>query len=160
MGEQVESAGAAVAQPDFAGTLRRVGGQVLETMFFDEAVPSPCDHGWISSAISVCLSFEGSHCGQFLLNVAPSVARSITSAFLGIDPEEMLEEQSGQVLLELANILCGSVLSQLWPDSNLTLGAPQPVIVEGPIEDALHECFRLPEGLLSVSIQMCGVEPD
>jgi hypothetical protein len=146
--------------PDFAATLSRVGAEVLETMFFDEAVPAPCDHGWIPSAAAVCLVFEGSHRGQFLLNVAPGVARSITPAFLGIDPDEVLEGQSSQVLLELANILCGSVLSHLWPDSELRLGAPELLEAAGPVEDAWHECFRLPEGMLSVSIRLCGAEPD
>ena len=160
MSEQLQSSDTAAAGPDFAGTLSRVGAEVLETMFFDEAVPAPCEHGWIPSAASVCLTFEGSHCGEFLLSVAPEVARSITPAFLGIDPEEVSEGQSSQVLLELANILCGSVLSHLWPDSELTLQEPEQMQVDGPIEDALHQCFLLPEGMLAVSIRMCGAEPD
>jgi hypothetical protein len=160
MFEQMQSSDAAAVEPDFAGTLSRVGAEVLETMFFDEAVAAPCEHGWIPSAASVRLAFEGSHCGVFLLSVAPEVAQSITPAFLGIEPEEVTEGQSSQVLLELANILCGSVLSHLWPDSDLKLGAPELIQVEGPIEDALHECFQLTEGMLSVSIRVCGAEPD
>lgn len=159
MSEQMQSAGAA-AKPDFAATLSRVGAEVLETMFFDEAVAAPCDHGWISSAPSVRLTFEGSHCGQFLMSVAPAVARAITPAFLGIDPEEITEGQSSQVLLELANILCGSVLSHLWPDSDLKLGAPEPIEADEPIEEGLHECFLLTEGMLSVSIRLYGAEPE
>jgi hypothetical protein len=160
MSEQLQPADTTAVAPDFAGTLSRVGAEVLETMFFDEAVAAHCEHGWIQSAASVRLPFEGSHCGEFLLSVAPEVARSITPAFLGIDPEEVTEGQSSQVLLELANILCGSVLSHLWPDSDLNLGGPEPIQVEGPIEDALHECFRLTEGMLSVSIRVCRAEPD
>lgn len=159
MSEKLESPGTE-ANPDFAGTLSRVGAQVLETMFFDEAVVSPCDHDWILSAPSVRLAFEGSHCGEFRMSVAPGVARSITPAFLGIDPEEVTEGQSSQVLLELANILCGAVLSQLWPDSDLRLGPPEAIQADGPIKDALHECFLLTEGMLSVSIRLCGAEPD
>ena len=160
MPEQLEPADTTAAGPDFAGTLSRVGAEVLETMFFDEALPAPCEHGWIASAASVRLAFEGSHCGVFLLSVAPEVAQSITPAFLGIEPEEVTEGQSSQVLLELANILCGSILSHLWPNSDLNLGGPELIQVEGPIEDALHECFQLTEGMLSVSIRVCGAEPD
>ena len=160
MSEQLQPADARAAAPDFAGTLSRVGAEVLETMFFDEAVAAPCEHGWIPSAASVRLPFEGSHCGEFLLSVAPEVARSIAPAFLGIELEEVTEGQSSQVLLELANILCGSVLSHLWPDSDLRLGGPEPIQADGPIEDSLHECFRLTEGMLSVSIRVCGAEPD
>jgi hypothetical protein len=154
--QQLEASGALAAAPDFSGTLSRVTAEVLETMFFDEAVATPCDHGWISAAASVRLVFEGSHCGDFLLSVSPQVTQSIAPAFLGIEQDEVTESQSGQVLLELANILCGSVLSHLWPDSDLRLGAPEPIQVEGPIEEALHECFLLTEGMLSVSIRMCG----
>ena len=160
MSEQLEPADTKAASPDFAGTLSRVGAEVLETMFFDEALPAPCEHGWIPSAASVRLAFEGSRCGEFLLSVAAEVAQSITPAFLGVEPEEVTEGQSSQVLLELANILCGSVLSHLWPDSDLKLGGPELIQVEGPIEDALHECFQLTEGMLSVSIRVCGAEPD
>ena len=158
MPEQLQPSGATAADPDFSAILSRIGAEVLETMFFDEAVTTPCDHGWIPSAVSVRLVFEGSHCGNFLLSISPEVARSIAPAFLGIDPAEVSEGQSSQVLLELANILCGSVLSHLWPDSELTLGAPELVGVGEPIEAALHECFRLTEGMLSVSIRMCGAD--
>jgi CheY-specific phosphatase CheX len=155
MSELLEPADAAAAGPDFTGTLSRVGAEVLETMFFDEALPSPCEHGWIRSSASVRLAFEGSHRGMFLLSVASEVAQSITPAFLGIEPDEVTEGQSSQVLLELANILCGSVLSHLWPDSDLKLGGPELIQAEGPIEGALHECFQLTEGMLSVSIRVC-----
>lgn len=166
MPEELKTSGPVAAVSDFSGTLRRVSAEVLETMFFDEPVAVPCDHGWIARVASVRMAFEGSHRGEFLLSVSPPVARSIAPAFLGIEAEEVTEIQSSQVLLELANILCGSVLSQLWPDSDLRLGAPETIQVEGPIPldkpigDALHECFVLTEGMLSVSIRLCGAEPD
>jgi hypothetical protein len=160
MSEQLEASGGVSAGPDFSAILSRVTAEVLETMFFDEPAPAPCDHGWIPTAASVLMAFEGSHCGEFLLSVSGGVARSITPAFLGVEPEEVTEGQNHQVLLELANILCGSVLSQLWPDSELKLGAPELTQVQGPIEEALHECFLLPEGMLSVSIRRCGDESD
>ena len=159
MPEQLQSPRLA-GNRDFSDILRRVGAEVLETMFFDEALAAACEHGWVPAAASIRLAFEGSHRGQFLLSVSPEVARSISPAFLGVDPEEVTEAQSGQVLLELANILCGSMLSQLWPDSELKLGPPEPVQVEGPIEAALHECFLLTEGMLSVSIRLNGNEAD
>jgi Chemotaxis phosphatase CheX len=155
MFEQVQPSDAVAADLDFRTILRRVGAEVLETMFFDEAVATPCDHGWIPSASSVCVAFEGSHCGEFLLSVSPEVARAIAPAFLGVDPEEVAEDQSSQVLLELANILCGSVLSHVWPDSDLRLEPPELIRAERPIGDAAHECFLLPEGMLAVSIRMC-----
>ena len=159
MSDQMQLSEAGGVDIDSSEVLSRVGAQVLETMFFDEAVATACNHAWIASAASVRLVFEGSHRGQFLLSVASEVARSIAPAFLGIDPEEVVEEQSNQVLLELANILCGSVLSRLWPESDLTLEAPESIQAAGPLEHALHKCFLLPEGMLSVSIRVCAAGP-
>ena len=153
MPEQMKLSGAAAGSLLIAGILRRAGIEVLETMFFDEAVAAPCEHGWIASAASVRLAFEGSQSGEFLLSAEAEVARSITPAFLGIEPEEVAEGQSSQVLLELANILCGAVLSRLWPEANLRLGVPE-LAAARPIDPVLHECFLLPEGRLSVSIRM------
>ena len=158
MSEQTLPCSAFAEDSDPAATLKRVGAAVLETMFFDEAVATRCDHGWIASAPSVRLTIAGSYCGEFLLSVSPEVARSIAPAFLGIDPEEISDSQKSQVLLELANILCGSVLSQLQPDSDLMLGAPEPIELDEPVHEALHQCFLLPEGMLSVSIRMCGAD--
>jgi hypothetical protein len=158
MHEELQTSATMSPEPDFAGTLTRVGAEVLATMFFDEALPAPCDHGWIPAAASVRVAAEGAHCGEFRLNVSHEVWRSIVPAFLGIEPEEVTEAQSIQVLLELANILCGSILSQLWPDSDLTLRAPEMVGPERPMEGALHECFHLTEGMLSISILMRGTD--
>jgi CheY-specific phosphatase CheX len=153
MPEQVLSAGTP-SQLDFPVVLRRVFADVLEIMFFEEAVDTSCEHGWIASARSVRLAFDGSHCGEFLLSVAPEVAQSIAPAFLGIESEETTDEQCAQVLRELANILCGSVLSQLWPDADLSLAVPEPIRFEESTADALHACFLLPQGKLSVSIRV------
>ncbi|HWY49643.1 MAG TPA: chemotaxis protein CheX [Bryobacteraceae bacterium] len=161
MSERLNQSCAVASDPDFSSTLSRVSAEVLETMFFDEPVAARCEHSWISSAASVRLSFEGSHRGEFLLSVSPQVARSIAPAFLGIEADEVTGTQASQVLLELANILCGSVLSRLWPDSDLRLGAPEPIQAAGSIQPAtLHECFLLTDGMLSVSIQMYGAEPE
>ncbi len=134
----------------------RVAAQVLETMFFEEAVPSACEHTWLSTAVSVHVSFEGSHQGEFLLSVSPDTARSIAAGFLGLDPEEMTGTQPGDVVLELANILCGALMSTLWPESMLSLGTPELARAEHAFLGAMHRCFRLPDGRVAVSIGVSG----
>jgi hypothetical protein len=156
MPEQTNGAASAVVDPDFHGVLSRVGAEVLETMFFAEAVSTGCDHSWLSSSCSAQLGFEGSHSGDFRLSVSPPAAESIASAFLGLDPEEVTETQRSQVLLELANILCGSVLSHFWPESDLSLLEPECFSAEAPLEGEVHQCFLMPEGMLAVSIHLSG----
>jgi CheY-specific phosphatase CheX len=152
MPEQLQQGARADQPQEFADVVVRVAAQVLETMFFEEAVPTPCGHAWLRTAVSVHVSFEGSHQGEFLLSVSPDTARSIASGFLGLDPEEMTGTQPGDVILELANILCGALMSTLWPDSALSLGTPELAAAEHTFLGAMHCCFSLPDGMVAVSI--------
>ncbi len=137
-------------------TLGRVSAAVLETMFFEESVETECAHGWLQTAISARVRFEGSHCGEFVLSVAPDAARCIAAGFLGLDPEELTEVQPGQVIQELTNILCGAVLSNVWPASNLSLDTPELASHGYSLPDGMHRCFTLPDGPVCVSISVGG----
>ena len=143
-------------EPDFGATVIRVAAEGLATLFFEEAVPSECAHAWLATAVSAHIKFEGSHCGEFLLSVSPDTTRSIASGFLGLDPEEMTATQPAEVVLELANILCGALMSTLWPESSLSLDSPTPAIAEHSFADSMHCCFTLPDGMVAVSIGLGG----
>ncbi len=134
----------------------RAASEVLETMFFAEAVAVPCQHGaWLDRAVSAHIRFEGSHRGEMRLSVSKGAADSIAGAFLGLEPLELTEQLGCQVMLELANILCGAILSQLWPESKLALGAPEMAAGEEPRGKALHCCLELPEGMLALWVLGC-----
>jgi CheY-specific phosphatase CheX len=154
MPEQLQQLSPADEAPEFGAVVARVAAEVLETMFFEEAVPSACEHAWLARAVSAQLSFDGSHCGEFLLSVSPDTARSIAAGFLAVDPEEMSGTQTGEVILELANILCGALMSTLWPESNLSLGTPELVSAGHRFPEATHCCFSLPEGQVAVSVEL------
>jgi CheY-specific phosphatase CheX len=154
MPEQLVQAWRTDHDPDFAAAVVRVAAEVLATMFFEEAVPSACEHAWLSTAVSAQLTFDGSHFGSLLLSVSPDNARSIASGFLGLDPEELTDSQPGEVILELANILCGALMSTLWPESTLSLGTPELVTSGHNFAKATHCCFTLPNGLVAVSIEL------
>ena len=91
-------------------------------MFFAEAVPSACCHDWMGRLFRLASRFDGSHSGEMRLSASLDAADSIACAFLGLDPGEVIPAARVQVILELANILCGAILSQLWPESKLALG--------------------------------------
>ena len=158
--EHLEAAGQRDAgqEAEFTATLGRLAGEVLETMFFAEAVAAECEHGWLPDAVAVRVDFEGSHCGEMWLALTPAAIPSIASAFLGLEPEETGEEQSAQVILELANILCGAVLSSLWPESRLLLDPPKSTAWECPDEGVWHCCLALDQGALAISIRLSGVK--
>lgn len=147
------------ANPEFEAVVARVSATVLETMFFEEAVEIECEHAWLETAISVRLNFNGSHSGEFLLNVSPQAARCIAAGFLGLDADELAEGQAGQVMLELTNILCGAAMSNLWPESSLSLDPPELVSSSEIPPEFMHCCFQLPDGKVSVSLRVLrGVE--
>lgn len=134
--------------------VERVVAEVLETMFFAEAVPTQCRHDWMGSAVTARVCFEGSHWGEMRLSTSLEAVESIACAFLGADPAEASDTARVEVLLELANILCGAILSHLWPESKLALGAPELLAEAGDFPGCrLHRCFELPEGSLSVCIR-------
>jgi len=153
---QLEEANQAV---DFTEALRRVSGEVLETMFFTEAMPADCEHSWLGGAVSVQVGFDGSHVGEMWLAVGEEAVPALASAFLGLDPEEASAMERSQVILELANILCGAVLSSLWRDSRLQLDAPKLAAWDCGGEGVWHCCLTLPEGRLAISIRLVEMKP-
>ena len=141
-------------------TARRVAAEVLETMFFTEAELVPCEHAWIESAPCAFIRFKGSHFGEMLLCVSAEAVDPIAASFLGLDPPELTDTQRGQMVQELSNILCGAILSQLWPESTLALSSPELTAWQDwPAEGTLHRCFATPEGMLAISIRLLTPPP-
>jgi CheY-specific phosphatase CheX len=135
--------------------LQLVAAEVLETMFFTEAELAVCEHAWLEAGSSARIGFEGSHFGEMLLGVSAEAVDPIAASFLGLDPAELADAQRGQVIQELSNILCGAMVSHLWPDSNLALSSPELTPwQEWPKEGTLHRCFAIPEGKLAISIRL------
>jgi CheY-specific phosphatase CheX len=148
-------AGYQLDDPEAGQTAARVAAEVLETMFFTEAEPAACEHAWLEDAPTARVRFEGSHRGEMLLGVSLEAADPIAASFLGLEPGELTAAQRRQVIQELANILCGAMLSRLWPESTLALATPEwATWEEWPGETVLHRCFTIPEGMVGISIRL------
>ena len=146
--------------PAAVETVRLVMAEALETMFFTEAAPAVCKHAWLEKASCARIQFAGSHFGEMLLGVSVEAAEPIAASFLGLDAGELSDAQREQVIQELCNILCGAMLSRLWPESTLALSSPDLTAwqdwTSGHFNDAgaLHNCFTMPEGMLAISIRL------
>lgn len=141
--------------PEAGATAQRVAAEVLETMFFTEAEVALCGHAWLAGAPCARIRFDGSHTGEMLLGVSVEASSPIAASFLGLDEADLTDTQRGQVIEELSNILCGAMLSQLWPESTLALAAPESTAWEDwPAAGTLHRCFQIPEGLLAISVRL------
>jgi len=147
-------------EPAAVQTMQEAAAQVLETMFFSEAEVAACEHAWLASAPCAMIRFEGSHCGEMQLALSAESADPIAASFLGLEPMELTDAQRGQVIQELSNILCGAMLSHLWPESELALASPELTAwQEWPDEGALHRCFLISEGMLAISVRLISKSP-
>jgi hypothetical protein len=106
--------------------------KTLETMFF--AVPESVSMDPLRPAgelIAASLVFQGAPPGRFGLLVSEPLAMSLALNFTGGEDIVSLPlAQVAGVMGELANMLCGVVLSELESYNNFDLGAPEPMLVE------------------------------
>ena len=106
--------------------LQEAAEEVLETMFFltvegeaawDDVREKP--HHYAE------MDFQGAAEGRLELAVSDDLAPVLASGFFGKDESELEPSEISAVICELANMLCGSVLSRLESGSLFQLGAPQ-----------------------------------
>ncbi|MEO8594801.1 MAG: chemotaxis protein CheX [Candidatus Solibacter sp.] len=129
---------------------------VLESMFFLETVVREEEANAAADSIDVEIGFEGNPPGRFEMRLAAGAANAIAADFLGEDGESLSEQQRMDVTLELANMICGSVLSRLESSALFRLGSPRisaRLLAGGEIT---RHTVETGNGCLTVAIQMEG----
>jgi CheY-specific phosphatase CheX len=136
--------------------LRESANDVLDKMFFvcplGEADPETVD---TAPAIAARLTFAGEPSGSMTLRLTWQAAHSIAADFLGEDEESLTEQRTGEVVGEMANMICGSVLSQAESGALFRLAEPRILTLE---EDtaARHGdvvfALELPNGRLTLQM--------
>ena len=105
--------------------------EVLEKMFFVEALDEPPgETDSPDGGLAVELTFEGSPSGALTLRVSIAAARQIAADFLGQDESGLSPAQVGEVVCELANMICGSVLSRVESTATFHLAPPRLLLAE------------------------------
>ena len=109
--------------------------EVLEKMFFisatEETGPPEEPRG---PEIMVRLAFEGEPCGTLVLKIPVAAALPIAADFLAEDEQSLSDGQVSGVICELANMVCGSVLSRVESESAFRLAHPVVVPSEEPLD--------------------------
>jgi chemotaxis protein CheY-P-specific phosphatase CheC len=113
--------------------LNAAAGEVLETMFFAAVfgegpnLPAGSPEGSSEPPLVVArLDFLGQPSGDFYVALTEPAARSMAGNFLGAeDASELTPVSVGEVVCELANILCGAVLSRVDNLANFKLCHPE-----------------------------------
>lgn len=108
--------------------------EVLEKMFFVDlpdgaayAGPGPGPAGIAAQVI-----FDGDPPGSLRLDLDMAVAQSVAADFLNEDQAELTPEQIKDVVCELANMICGSVLSRIESSATFRLAKPQIAVEHTP----------------------------
>lgn len=132
---------------------------VLETMFFSAPLgPAEAETG--DAVLEARLAFHGVSSGTLTVRLSESGARMLASGFLGEDEEMLTDSQPGQVVCELANMLCGALVSKLESDERFDLDSPE--LIPAGSEDAAsldaplaaRQSFELENGTLTVTLHL------
>ncbi len=126
--------------------LRHSVEEVLEKMFFIRSLGESESGAGPDEEICSRLKFEGRPSGCLTLCVAGPAARSISADFLGLEEEDLDPGQVGEVVCELANMICGSVLSRVGSAVTFRLAHPEladaieieNVLADPPGSSAIH----------------------
>lgn len=113
---------------DFHQIFLESASEVLETMFFT-AVLGDHAEAELAGMVAVALGFHGDSSGKFGIAVPAQTGRQIAANFLGLD--EVSDAQVVEVVGELSNMLCGTVLSRFSNGSRFELQHPEMIISDG-----------------------------
>jgi CheY-specific phosphatase CheX len=130
--------------------------EVLETMFFElpESTGELVEHH-VDDASLVTARFSGSLNGVLCVALSSASPQRLAAGFLGMEEEDIGPDEEHSMVVELANVLCGSTMSRVEPLGRLII--EQPGVGEHP-EDVHGPWLRFPleSGLIEVSVQYEG----
>lgn len=99
--------------------------EVMETMFFSEALVSEAPAENEAPVVRAIVAFSGEPHGNLSAEVDEPAARRLAADFVGaMEPDELSPKQVEEVVGELANMLCGAMLTALHTDRIFELATP------------------------------------
>ena len=111
--------------------MKQAISDVLETMFF-QPVQISSKNGtlqeWFSdkqSLLGAILSFGGPFAGSIYIVIPVNLVKEITANFLGIEKEEVNENQKSDAVKEALNIIGGHMFSLFDKEGDISLGIPE-----------------------------------
>ena len=131
--------------------------EVLESMCFLSLDSGAANEQLMEAQpwVGRCLDFRGPLQGQFGLRAPLRTARVLASNFLGEEPGEISDEQAGEVLGEVANMVCGTLLSSIEAHHSFDLTPPRPEDgMHSPSPHRIARTFALDEGELLVWLEV------
>lgn len=120
--------------------------EVLETMFFIGVMGETTDLP--TNPITTRLDFRGTPSGSFGLALPHDSSRQIAAGFLAEEEQDISQSQIDEVICELTNMLCGSLLSRIESETSFELSHPE--LAPFPDTPEYSRNFELENGTLGV----------
>lgn len=139
---------------DLDGLLEQAVCTVLENMFFTTPL-GPANPEAGGAVLDACLNFRGPISGTLAVRISEAGARTLAAGFLGENENALSASQPGQIVCELANMLCGRLISSLEEDCFVLeppelLPAGRPEVLDVP--PTAQRSFAIENGILTVSL--------
>jgi CheY-specific phosphatase CheX len=128
--------------------------EVLETMFFT-CIVGDAD-GDPPDPVSTKLDFKGTPSGSFGLSLSKDTSRQIAAGFLAEDEFEISQAQADEVVCELTNMLCGSLLSRMESENCFELTHPE--LASIPESRSYSRNFALESGSIGIWLNLAETE--
>lgn len=127
--------------------------QVMESMCFILPGEPADEHTFANESwVERTLTFHGPEEGRFGIRAPHSVAIRIASDFLCEDPIDLTEKQVGEVMGELANMVCGNLLGHCYQDRAFALTTP---VAQEPVFEEQNARMDWEEGILVAWVKTC-----
>jgi len=122
---------------DFARLVPECCSEVLDAMYFttvngqvpldwvDENSPVPAEP---PQTLAYSLHFAGDISGNFGLSIEQTAAQSLAANFLGEEVEDISSKEVHEVVGELTNMFCGSVMSRVEGENKFVLSHPEEIV--------------------------------
>lgn len=105
--------------------------------------------------ISARVSFHGDATGVFHSMLDLPAAMAIAANFLGEEPADVSRSGMEAVVCELANMICGSVLSNYRKDGHFELSSPEITRAgEEQPDQAVRRVFELESGSIALALDL------
>jgi CheY-specific phosphatase CheX len=149
---------------DFAQLVPDSCSAVLDAMYFTTVLETsnsatlPKDSSMDAQDLAFSLRFAGDISGIFGLHLGPATASALASNFLGDNESDLLPADVAEVVGELANMFCGSILSRIEGVGTFDLTHPMPLLALPSLssEDAIVSTLDTDSGAITTWVIVEG----
>jgi CheY-specific phosphatase CheX len=142
-------------ESDLGASLLTSATDVLESMYFT-SVMGLSEVPFTGAGLTARLEFKGELSGSFVLRMNLETARLLAANFFGEEEEsDVTETAIADMVGEMANMICGSVLSRMETESHFKLSHP---LVEDAgdlmqgMDRGVHQLLETDSGVLALCL--------